>query len=215
MSPPSRARTVGLAVLGGIILGALIGFALRAWGDDEPADEPITASTTSMTAAGSPATTTFVPDPIPAPPETTAPAAPTDAAPATTAPTAPTAGSPNADPATVVRGFIGAWLSWTWSDTPDPNTAARERVRPWVSPGLADRLAQSSGAAHLTSLRMAAHETATPEVVSIDQPEPNRYLSLVTVHVQRDDTGATKQSRYVDVRLVEAGGGWYVDEIMP
>lgn len=166
--------------------------------------------------------------PVVAVPIDTAPTLPTPTAPAATVTSTPAtliAPSPslaplpeNRDPEVVARSFIDAYLSWSWSDQPSPMAAMRERVRPWVTDRFDAGLAQSSSAAAATAARVAEHEVDVPTIASIDQITPagadTMYLALVTVDITKDGAPPSKRSVYVQAKLLNTDGNWYVDELI-
>lgn len=124
----------------------------------------------------------------------------------------------NRSPEAVARSFITAYLSWNWSDQPSPMAAVRQRLRPWVTDRFDAGLAQSSSAAAATAARVAAHEVDVPKIASLDQITPagadTTYLSLVTVDITMDGSPPSKRSVYVQAKLLNIGGNWYVDELV-
>lgn len=133
-------------------------------------------------------------------------------------------GSPAAghtDPVAVATGFIQADLTWTWSDLPDPNAAARARAAAWSTPAWAAAMSQSSSAAYLTQQRVAAHEVDTVVIDSIVQQDPSSATSktelvLSTVTVSQDNASPAPRSGYLQLTVVLQGdGSWAVDNASP
>ena len=208
--PSARSLAITLALVVGAGAGGVIAVALTSGSNQttlETAPTPTTvdASTTPLPGAGS---STVPPSTLPATTVTTL-----------IAPTPSSTPRPeNRNPEAVARSFINGYLSWSWSDQPSPQAAMRQRVRPWVTDRFDAGLAQSSSAAAATAARVQSHEVNTVTIASLDQIAPATtdtvFLSLVTVNITKDGAPASKRSVYIQVKLLNLNGNWYVDELV-
>ena len=129
----------------------------------------------------------------------------------------PSPAAGHTDPVAVATGFVMADQTWTWSDLPDPNVAARTRAAAWSTPGWIAVMSQSSSAAYLTQQRVAAHEVDTVVVNSVVQQDPSTATSktelvLSTVTVTKDGATPSPRSGYLQLTVVQqADGSWAVD----
>lgn len=206
--PSARTIVVTVALLGGACAGVVLAVGLTPGSD-------------RTTVVASPPSTTTPSDGV----SSTSPrGAPTSMAttpppPTLIAPTPSSAPRPdNRSPDAVARNFITGYLAWSWSDQPSPMAAMRQRVRPWVTDRFDAGLAQSSSAAAATATRVAAHEVDVPKIASLDQIAPagadTVYLSLVSVEITMDGAALSKRSVYIQAKLLNLNGNWYVDELV-
>lgn len=210
--PSTRSLIVGVALIGGTTAGVFVALALTSDSDRTTVVAAPPASSVTTTTPAGPAAAPSSTLGAPSTASTTVP--PTLIAPSPSAAPRPE----NRDPQAVARNFITGYLSWHYDDKPNPQAAMRERVRPWVTDRFDAGLAQSSSAASATAKRVADHEVNTVTIASLDQIAPatteTMYLSLVTVNVTRDGAAPSKRSVYVQAKLLNVGGNWYVDELI-
>lgn len=208
--PSTRSLAIALALVIGAGAGGLIAVALSSGSGDTTVE----TAPTSPTIAGSPSAV---------PPASSSTALTSTLPPSTVstliAPSPSTAPrTENRDPEAVARSFINGYLAWSWSDQPSPQAAMRQRVRPWVTDRFDAGLAQSSSAASATATRISTHEVNTVTIASLDQIAPattdTMFLSLVTVNITKDGASPSKRSVYIQAKLLNVGGNWYVDELV-
>ena len=137
-------------------------------------------------------------------------------APPSAAPTSPPVGS-QPEPASlaaaeqVVRAFLGAYVSSRYDDTPQ---AMVQRMSPYATSAFLSTFAATATVSQLSPDR---HEVAAGTVTQLvplgfDVGGQLGFAALVTQTVT-GDAGQSSQTGSIDVYLVEASGGWRVNQL--